>query len=109
MTRALVVVAVLLAASLPARADDAKDLVGRWDHNLTDSNYVRFRADGTFTSVALVGSSEGKYRVLAGGVIELTTPGLIYGYNVGEMKYRLTGDVAEFQAYGKWVKYLRAK
>jgi hypothetical protein len=108
---AVVVMAVLiLGMSLSSvRAGDKEDLVGRWDHCRTDESYIRFNADGTYKWVALYGNAEGKYRLLPGGVIEFDTPGLIYGRNQTEIKYRLNGDTLELKVFGDWVKYPRAK
>jgi hypothetical protein len=112
-TRETFVVVLILVltgvAAMPAQAGDKEDIVGRWDHPTVESNYVRFYADGTFKSVALLDTAVGKYRLLGDGVIELDTPGIIYGRNQVEIKYRLSGDTLELKVYGEWVKYKRVK
>jgi hypothetical protein len=85
-------------------ADEQKALVGQWSHPLTGSAYFRFNADGTFKRGALLGSAEGGYRVLPGGVIELTFPwGLAW-----KMNYRLSGDTLELKEDLVWLTYTRA-
>jgi hypothetical protein len=112
-TRETCVVALTLVlagvAVMPAQAGDKEDIVGRWDHPYTDAAYIRFYADGTYKSVALLGSQVGKYRLLGDGVIELDVPGTFYGRNQGEIKYRLSGDTLELKLFGEWIKYKRAK
>jgi hypothetical protein len=116
MTKAIretCVVALILVfagvAAMPAEAGDKEDIVGRWDHPPTDVAYVRFYADGTFKSVALLGTQTGKYRLLGDGVIELDTPGVIYGRNQVEIKYCLSGDTLELKMGGEWIKFKRVK
>jgi hypothetical protein len=95
----------LLVGAAPALAGDAEDIVGRWEHPIVNAVYIRFRADGTFRMVSLLDSIDGKYRVLEDGVVEFDTPGIIYGRNVVEHKYGLSGDTLEF--FG--AKYKRVK
>lgn len=90
-------------------AGDKEDIVGRWDNPVIEASYIRFQADGTFKWVALLDTSAGKYRLLGKEVIEFDTPGVIYGRNQMEVKYRLTGDALELKLLGQWVKYKRVK
>jgi hypothetical protein len=92
-----------------ATAGDKEDIVGRWDSPSSDKAYIRFNADGTFKDVYLLGSTEGKYRILSKEIIELDTPGALYGRNVSEVKFKLDGDTLELKVYGQWVKYKRVK
>jgi hypothetical protein len=87
---------VLGAGTAPA--GDKEDIVGRWDQTGYDGlKYFRFYSDGTFKEVAPLGSSTGKYRFLSREVIELDYPGVFYGRNVMEFKYKLTGDKLELK------------
>lgn len=97
------------AAVAPAQAGDKEDIVGRWDHSIVEASYIRFNADGTFKWVALLNTDEGKYRFLGKEVIEFDTPGIIYGRNQREIKYRLSGDTLELKIAGEWIKYKRVK
>ena len=112
-TRAIfaVVLALVLVGLVvtPAQAGDKEDIVGRWDHSTVEGVYIRFYADGTFKEVALLNRTEGNYRLIGLEVIEVDIPGLIYGRNRGEMKYRLSGDTLELKVFGEWVKYKRVK
>jgi len=98
-----------------ARAEDKKDksdkelIVGRWDHPISDDAYIRFYKDGTYKWVGVLTSVEGKYRFLSEEVIEFDEPGLLYGRNVSEGKYRLSGNTLELRVGGEWIKYKRAK
>src|SRR5579871_5488415 len=65
------------AAGRAAPASDAEAIVGRWEHPWTAGCYFRFHADGTFKSVAMLGSAEGTYRLLSQGVIEFNYPTLL--------------------------------
>jgi len=96
-------------AQTPALAGDKEDIVARWDHPYTDGSYIRFYNDVTFKWVALLNTTEGKYRFLEAGVMEFDTPGVIYGRNVTEVKYRLKGDALELKLLGSWVKYSKVK
>jgi hypothetical protein len=87
-------------------AKEKEKLVGRWDNPVTDQAYIRFKEDGTFKDVALLANREGTYRVLEKGVIEIKTPGVLYGTNVGEIKYKLIDDDT-LEILG--VKYKRVK
>jgi hypothetical protein len=101
--------ALIGMAVMPAQAGDKEDIVGRWDHPATEASFFRFYEDGTFKQVALLDTAEGKYRFLGKEVIEFDTPGLIYGRNKVEIKYRLTKDTLELKLLGEWVKYKRVK
>jgi hypothetical protein len=93
----LVVVLVLLILGMSlssARAGDKEDIVGRWDCP-QNGQYLRFNADGTFKLVTTFWTVEGKYRLLDDGFLELDTPGLIYGRNKVEFKYKLSKDALE--------------
>ncbi len=83
----------LVLLSPMAFAGDKEDIVGRWNHPWADSVYVRFRDDGTFKDVSLLGVKEGKYRIVENGVLEIDTPGLVYGRNVTEVKYAIKDGV----------------
>jgi len=106
-----VVVTLVLAgvAVTPARADDKDDIVARWDHPTKDDSYIRFKDDSTFKAVAVPRTVEGKYRFLGKEVIEFDTPGIIYGRNQEEIKYRLSGDTLELKIAGEWIKFKRVK
>ena len=106
-----VVVTLVLSgvAVTPARADDKDDIVARWDHPTVEASYIRFNADGTFKWVALLNTAEGNYRFLGKEVIEIDTPGIIYGRNQAEVKYRLSGDTLELRLLGQWIKYKRVR
>jgi hypothetical protein len=99
----------LLCLVIPAQAGDAEDIVGRWDNPLNDAAYIRFNADGTYKDVFLLGSREGKYRLLSKEVMEFDVPGAIYGRNLIEKKFKLDGDTLEVKVGDQWVKYKRAK
>jgi hypothetical protein len=99
----------LLALATPAKADDTKDLVGRWDHPTTDEWYIRFNADGTFKEASFLGTYDGTYRFLSKEVIELTFTKVLFAKRVIEVKYRLTGDTFEMKLKDNWVKYSRVK
>ena len=90
-------------------AGDRQDILGRWDNPLTDAAYIRFSDDGTFKDVGLLKVTEGTYRFISSEVLEWRFPGVIYGENVVEIKYRLNGDTLELKLLGNWVKYSRAK
>jgi hypothetical protein len=101
--------AVLLASPFEAgraagagdAAADEKAVVGRWDlvragkEKATEATaYMRFYKDGTFTSTVLfLTTTDGKYTFLSDKVIELDFPGVFYGRNKVEFKYKLSGDV----------------
>ncbi len=92
-----------------AAAADEQAIVGRWEHPLTSGSYFRFHADGTFRRVALLDSVGGTYFVLSPGVIALDYPGVLYGRNMVELKYRLHGDTLELNVSLGWVAYTKAK
>ncbi len=91
------------------RAGDKEDIVARWDNAVTDNAYIRFNDDGTFKEVTILGTTEGKYCLLSKEAIELDVPGLLYGRNVTEFKYKMSGDTLELKLLGQWVKYKRVK
>lgn len=97
------------AAGRAAPASDAEAIVGRWEHPWTAGCYFRFHADGTFRRVALLDSVGGTYFVLSPGVIALDYPGVLYGRNMVELKYRLHGDTLELNVSLGWVAYTKAK
>jgi hypothetical protein len=105
---ALFVVVVSVGANT-ACAGDKEDIVGRWDNPVTDKSYIRFNEDGTFKWVCLLETSEGKYRFIGKEVIELDTPGVLYGRNQTEIKYRLNGDTLELKIFNEYVKFKRVK
>jgi hypothetical protein len=90
-------------------AGDSHEIIGRWDNPVSDSAYIRFNNDGTFKEVALLKTTEGTYRFLSKEVMEWRFPGVIYGENIVEIKYRLYGDTLELKLLGNWVKYSRSK
>jgi hypothetical protein len=96
-------------ASTTAFAGDQEDLVGRWDQVVNEALYIRFQNDGTFKEVALLASVEGKYRVIQRSVLEIRTPGVLYGENTAELKYKLDGDNLEIFNGAAWVKYKRVR
>jgi hypothetical protein len=106
-----VVLTLVLAgvAVTPAQADDKDDIIGRWDHPTKDDSYLRFNDDGTFKAVAVPRTIEGKYRFLGKEVIEFDTPGIIYGRNKEEIRYRLSGDTLALKIAGEWLKFKRVK
>jgi hypothetical protein len=99
----------LVLGARTAPAGDKEDIVGRWDNPISDAAYIRFNADGTFKEVALLGTQTGTYRILGDGVIEFETPGIFYGTNKNEVKYKLNGDTLELKIVGEYVKYTRAR
>lgn len=105
----MVLCLILCLAANVAHAGDKEDIVGRWDHPLGDRHYIRFYEDGTFKEVAPLNSVEGKFRFLSKEVIEFDTPGVFYGRDKMEVKYRLDGDTLELKIDGKWTKYSRVK
>jgi len=107
----LIVLTFVLAgvAVTPARADDKDDIVARWDFPTKEDSYFRFNADGTFKAALGLRTFEGKYRLLGKEVIEFDTPGVIYGRNQEEIKYRLSGDTLELKIAGEWRKLTRVK
>jgi hypothetical protein len=110
LTFVVVMILVLAGAvAMPALAGDKEDIVGRWDHPTKDDAYIRFNADGTIRAGAPSRMLEGKYRLLGDGVIEFDTPGLIWGRNKEEIKYRLSGDTLELKIAGEWMKFRRVK
>jgi len=88
------------AAGADKKSADETEVVGRWDvvrsGKLKDKDvagYMRFNKDGTFTSTLLfLATTDGKYKLLSTKVIELDFPGLIYGRNRVEFKYKISGD-----------------
>lgn len=105
----LVLVVLVLALSGRVHAGDREDIVGRWNYCADERCYLRLNADGTFKLVAVFRTIEGTYRLLDDGYLELDTPGLIYGRNKDEVKYRLTQDALEFKVGETLGKYQRAK
>jgi len=99
----LFVLAAVFGASPAVAADDTDAIVGRWD--LVRSGkakgedlagfYMRFTADGTFTSKlgGALSTEDGKYKFVSSKVIELDFPGVIFGRNKDEFKYAIKGDV----------------
>jgi hypothetical protein len=75
----------------------APSIVGRWDvvrsgtiRGKDVAGYMRFNKDGTFTStLAFLATTDGKFKVLSGSVVELDFPGVFYGRNKVEFKYKL--------------------
>lgn len=82
-------------------ADDKDEIVGRWDIVRSGkkgpkevAGYMRFKADGTFTStLAFLATDDGKYKFVSSKVIELDFPGVIFGRNKVELKFKIDGDV----------------
>ena len=107
----LVVLTFVLAgvAVMPSLAGDEEDIVGRWDHPTVEASYIRFNADGTYKWVAVLNQEMGKYRFLGKEVIELDAPGVFYGRNQVEVKYRLAGDTLELKLLGTWIGYKRVR
>jgi hypothetical protein len=97
------------AADRPVPAIDKKTLVGRWNHPWTNLTYVRFAADGTYHENTLLTSTDGTYRLLPNGRMEVSFPGTFSGRNVVEQQYRLNGDTLEIQVFGAWIAYTKAK
>ncbi len=86
---------------------DRHDIVGRWNHHWNDAVFMLLNADGTYKDVALLGQTEGTYRLLSNDEIEFTSPGF-FGQNVGTREYRLLGNTLELKILGEWVPYKRA-
>ena len=105
----IVLLLIFCMGTSVAHAGDKEDIVARWDHPFSDQHYLRLNDDGTFKWVAPLGTSEGKYSFLSKEVIEFDTPGVFYGRNKTEIKYRLNGDTLELKLYGQWTKYSRVK
>jgi hypothetical protein len=107
----VLLVGLVLGGSGAALAGDREDIVGRWNNPIIGTSYIRFFADGTFTDAALLVTTKGTYRILAGaGVIEIETPGIL-GPITREVKYKLNGDTLELEnpLGGGYVKYTRAR
>ncbi len=86
--------------------DDQVNILGRWVNPLTNAAYLEFREDGTFRDVAILESTEGKYRFIDHQTMEMTSPGQLYGVDAILVKYRINGDTLELLDR---VKYRRAK
>jgi hypothetical protein len=107
MVRKSFVVFVLLFCLSTVRADDEKDLVGRWENPVIKSAYFRFNSDGTCRDVRLLETREGKYRLFP-GAIEFEYQG-IFGRYKEEVKYRLEGDTLKLWYFEQWIEYSRAR
>ncbi len=79
-------------------------IVGRWNHPWTDGTYTLFNADGTFKRVAVLGSTQGTYRLLSNDVIEMNYEGILGRW---EFHYHLIGDKLEIED-GNFVTFTRA-
>ena len=89
----------------PAKTADEEAIVGRWNHPVTDTNYIVFNADGTYRWVALLGFQEGTYHLLPTGVIEFVFHN---GKSRVEQQYRLIDDTLDLQV-NVWIGYKRAQ
>ena len=88
----------------------AAPLVGRWNLPWRPWAYNQFNADGTFHSAGLLTSSDGTYRLLPQGVLELTVR-TAATKAVVELKYRLRGNRLEIclEEPDYWQAYTRAQ
>lgn len=109
LLRSSILALAFALVSSTAFAGDQEDLVGRWDQVINQSLYIRFQNDGTFKEVALLASVEGKWRVIQRSVLEIRTPGVLYGENTVELKYKLNGDNLEVFNGATWVQYKRVR
>ncbi len=104
---------LLFFAELSAAvADDAVDILGRWNNPIGDAAYIEFYKDGTFKEAAVTGSIKGKYRFTSINTIEFTRPGIFYGEIVEEVKYKLSKESFDRYPFGfslGALSYKRAK
>jgi hypothetical protein len=97
----LFVLAAVFGASRADAADDKDAIVGRWDFvrsgklEMPAGFYIRFKANGTFTSKlgGALSTDDGKYKFVSSKIIELDIPGVLYGRAKDEYSYRIDGDV----------------
>lgn len=91
-----------------APVGDGGALVGHWNHLWGDFSFVQFAADGSFKRVALLGTSEGTWRLSSPGTIEVNYPAFFNGRNIVEIKYRLNGDRLELDEGFGWCPFTKA-